>query len=349
MLWQFRRELIEELLDRGEVVISTPYVGHEKDFMDMGCRCIETSLERRGKNPLQELRLIHTYRRLLSEERPDLVITYSIKPNLYAGGLCRIMRIPYCSNVQGLGTAFQNKKMALLVTILYRIALKKAKTVFFENKSNAGLFVKRKILSRGKVTLLPGAGVNLMQYPYQPYPSEEEGIHFLYLGRIMREKGIDELFSAMRRLKAEYKDRVKFDLVGFYEEDYGESVGEMDRDGVLEFHGFQANPVPWYAASHCVVLPSWHEGMSNVLLEAAASGRALITSDIPGCREAVTEGKTGFLITVKDEKSLYQAMKSFLNLSTDEREKMGMRGRNKMEQEFNRTLVVEKILEKILN
>ena len=186
MLWQFRRELIEELLGRGEVVISTPYVGHEKDFMDMGCRCVKTKLERRSTNPLREIKLIHFYHRLLKMEKPDLVITYSIKPNLYAGTLCRFMKIPYYSNVQGLGTAFQKKNMAVLVSFLYRLALKKAKTVFFENLSNARSFVKRKILSWEKITILSGAGVNLDCFPYIPYPSEEDGIRFLFLGRILR-------------------------------------------------------------------------------------------------------------------------------------------------------------------
>ena len=344
MLWQFRRELIEALLRRGEVVISTPFVGHEEDFRRLGCRCIETEFERRGMNPLQERKLIAAYRRLLKTEKPDLVITYSIKPNLYAGFLCRCMGIPYCSNVQGLGTAFQSKRMTALVSVMYREALKKARTVFFENEGNAHVFVERGILSTEKLTLLHGAGVNLAQYPLKPYPSEEGGIRFLYLGRIMQEKGVDELFSAMKRLKAEYGDGVQFDFVGFFEDDYQKTVEELDRDGVIHFYGFQENPEPFYEAAHCVVLPSWHEGMSNVLLEGAATGRALITTDIPGCREAVAEGENGFLTRVKDAESLYWAMKAFLALDLEERAAMGLRGREKMEREFDRHDVTERVL-----
>ena len=341
MLWQFRRELIEALLRRGEVVISTPFVGHEQDFTALGCRCIETKLERRGMNPLRERELFESYRRLLKTEKPDLVITYSIKPNLYAGLLCQHMRIPYCANVQGLGTAFQSKKMAALASVLYRAALRKARTVFFENEANARLFVERGILPADKITQLPGAGVNLERYPLKPYLSESEGVRFLYLGRIMREKGMDELFPAMRRLKAEYGEAVQFDFVGFFEDDYKQTVEDLNRDGVIHFYGFQADPEPYYAAAHCVVLPSWHEGMSNVLLEAAATGRTLICSDIPGCREAVTEGETGFLFKVKDSESLYHAMKTFLALSPEERAAMGRRGHAKMEREFDRSDVVE--------
>lgn len=345
MLWQFRRELIEALLQRGEVVISTPFVGHEEDFSKLGCRCVETQLERRSMNPLRESKLIAAYRLLLKREKPDLVITYSIKPNLYAGFLCGCMGIPYCANVQGLGTAFQNKKMASLVSVMYREALKKARTVFFENEGNASVFVERGILPAEKITLLHGAGVNLERYPLKPYPSENNGIHFLYLGRIMREKGMDELVSAMRRLKAEYGDAVQFDVVGFFEDDYRETVEDLSRDGVIHFHGFQENPEPFYEAAHCVVLPSWHEGMSNVLLEGAATGRALITTDVPGCREAVEEGENGFLTVVKDAESLYRAIKAFLMLEPKERSAMGLRGRKKMEREFNRDTVVSTVIQ----
>ncbi len=345
MLWQFRRELIEALLQRGEVVISTPFVGHEEDFRKLGCRCIETKFERRGMNPLQERKLIAAYRRLLKTEKPDLVITYSIKPNLYAGFLCRCMGIPYCANVQGLGTAFQSKKMAALVSVMYREALKKARTVFFENEGNVRVFVERDILPAEKITLLHGAGVNLKSYPLKPYPSESNGIHFLYVGRIMREKGMDELISSMRRLKAEYGEAVQFDVVGFFEDDYRQTVEDLDREGVIHFYGFQENPEPFYEAAHCVVLPSWHEGMSNVLLEGAATGRALITTDIPGCREAVEEGENGFLTVVKDAESLYRAMKAFLMLEAKERTAMGLRGREKMEQEFNRDTVVSTVIQ----
>lgn len=344
MLWQFRKELVEALLKRGEVVISTPFVGHEEDFARLGCRCIETKFERRSKNLFREMLLFYSYSKLLIKEHPDLVITYSIKPNLYAGFLCGVMHIPYYANVQGLGTAFQSRKMAAIVSVMYRVALKKSRRVFFENKENAKLFVSHKILSTKKITVLPGAGVNLEQYPEKPYPSEEDGIRFLYVGRIMREKGMDEFFSVAQRLKREYGDKIQFDLVGFFEDDYTKTVDDLTRKGIINFYGFQDNPRPWYAAAHCVVLPSWHEGMSNVLLEAAATGRALITSNISGCREAVSEGETGFLVTARDADSLFRAMETFLRLSSEERKEMGKKGRAKVEREFNRSNVVDRIL-----
>lgn len=342
MLWQFRRELIAELMNYGEVVLSMPFVGHEDDFKNMGCRCIETDVDRRGINPKTDLKLYRTYKKLLKTEQPDMVITYSIKPNVYAGYACRKLHIPYCVNVQGLGTAFQKEPIATVVTMMYKAALKKAKTVFFENEINAAEFVKRGIIPASQETILRGAGVNLEVYKQQPYPSEADGIHFLFLGRIMKEKGVDELFAAARNMKQKYGDRVVFDLVGFFEDEYKEKVEQLVADGIVKFHGFQSDPKPFYAQSHCVVLPSYHEGMSNVLLEAAATGRALITSDIPGCREAVEEGVNGYLCRKMDADDLENCMIRYIELDCDQRKLMGINGRRKMEREFNKVAVVKK-------
>lgn len=347
MLYRFRRALIKRLLDMGHsVTLSMPFVGHEEDLSALGARCIETEVDRRGINPVTDLKLLLNYRKLLRQEQPDLVVTYSIKPNIYAGLCCRLARIPYCANVQGLGTAFQRKGLAFFVTGLYRAALKKAKTVFFENQGNAREFVSRRILPEKQITLLHGAGVDLQEYAVSPCP-DREITHFLYIGRIMQEKGIDELFSAMERLRQQRSD-VILDLVGFFDDDYEARVRALTEAGIAEFHGFQTDPRPFYAAADCVVLPSYHEGMSNVLLEAAATGRPVITSDIPGCREAVEDGVTGLLCRVKDTDSLYEKMAGFLELSHSRRQAMGIAARAKMEQEFDKRSVVQRTLDAIL-
>lgn len=346
MLYRFRKELIQTLMEENEVVLSMPFVGHEADFQQMGLCCIDTKVDRRGINPVTDSRLLLTYYRLLKNENPDLVITYSIKPNIYAGFLCSMLKIPYCANVQGLGTAFQKKGLAGFVTYLYKVAFQKVQTVFFENQANADEFVKRQILSTDKITLLPGAGINLEQYSYEPYPQNDK-IHFLYLGRIMKEKGIDELFCAVKKLHKEHQGQFVLDLVGFFEDEYKSQVEKLVEEGIALFHGFQENPVPYYEKADCVVLPSYHEGMSNVLLESAAIGRPIITSDIPGCREAVEEGVTGLLCKAKDEESLYQKMKAFIALPMEEREQMGRKGRHKMEQEFDKKKVVEMTVRKL--
>ena len=347
MLWQFRRELMGELMKDAQIIISTPFVGHEKDFEAMGCRMVETPVDRRGINPVTDLKLLLKYRELLKKEKPDMVLTYSIKPNIYAGLACRFMKIPYCANVQGLGTAFQKPGVAQLAALLYREALKKAKTVFFENEGNALIFRLKRITPKKHQTLLPGAGVNLSYYQQEPYPDHDR-IHFLYLGRIMKEKGIDELFSAVQRLHRELENGFVLDLVGFFEDEYKQKVSQLEAAGIAVFHGFQEDPRPWYAMADCVVLPSYHEGMSNVLLEAAATGRPIITSDIPGCREAVQEGISGMLCRAKDEKALYEAMNSFCRKTREEREAMGKAGRAWMEERFDKTFVVEKTKQAIL-
>ena len=345
MLWQFRRELIGRLLEEGEVVISTPFVGHEHDFEAMGCRLIDTKLERRTIDPVKDLKLYRFYQRLLAEEQPDAVITYSIKPNIYGGYACRRRKIPYIVNVQGLGTAFQKRWIAALVTVMYRTALRGAKAVIFENSANAKLFCRKRITDKNRTVILHGAGVNLDHYACRPYPDESHGIRFLFLGRIMKEKGVDELFQAFGRLKEEYGDQVTLDLVGFFEDEYKETVQRLVDSGTVVFHGFQEDPRPYYEAAHCIIQPSYHEGMNNVNLEGSATGRAVITSDIPGCREAVRDSKTGYLAQVRDADSLYSCMQRFMQLTSKERASMGANGRLLMEQVFDRTDVASKVIE----
>lgn len=344
MLWQFRRELIETLKREYQIVISTPFVGQEDNFQKIGCKCIETEVDRRGINPITDTKLFLTYRKILKKEKPDLVVTYSIKPNIYAGLACRVMGLPYCVNVQGLGTAFQKEPIASVVTIMYKIAIKNARKVFFENKANAYEFLKRKICLQSREIVLSGAGVNLGYFQLKPYPTEKNGIHFLFVGRIMKEKGVDELFMSARNLKRKYGEQIVFDLVGFFEDEYKDTVMNLEKEGIVRFHGFQKDPRPYYEMAHCIVLPSYHEGMSNVLLEAAATGRSLITTDIPGCKEAVKEGVNGYLCKVGNEKSLEEKMNLFLCQSEETRKNMGIAGREYMKAYFDKKQVVHETI-----
>ena len=346
MLWQFRRELVAAMIANGmEVTIGVPFGEHIEDFRDLGCRLVNIPVDRRGINPVRDLSLFRQYRQLLRSLQPDMVITYSIKPNIYAGFACRMLKIPYCVNVQGLGTAFQKSLIRNIVTVMYRVALKKAKVVFFENSGNAEIFRTKKITPKSQQVILPGAGINLEHYTLQPYPSNDP-IRFLYLGRLMKEKGMDELFAAVKMLYDDCYD-IRLDLVGFFEDAYKEQVEALCSQGIAQFHGFQSDPRPYYAAADCLVLPSYHEGMSNVLLEAAATGRPLVTSYIPGCREAVEEGRTGFTCRPRDPESLYEAMKKVIALSREDRVSMGLAGRARMEEIFDKNAVVETTLNAI--
>lgn len=345
MLYQFRKELIEKLLEKYEVVLSMPFVGHEDDFVQMGCRCIKTNIDRRGINPITDFKLLKFYNKIVKEEKPDKVITYSIKPNIYAGLICSHRRIPFYANVQGLGTAFQKKVLAQFVKMMYKVAFRKVKIIFFENKGNAQEFINRKIADPKKIFVLNGAGVNLEHYAYTPKTSQEKKFHFLYLGRIMKEKGIDELLDAMERVHKEYGEKVVLDIVGFFEDEYKEKVEKLEEKGIVVFHGFQEETRPYYAMADCVVLPSYHEGMSNVLLEASAMGRPIITSDIPGCREAVEDGKSGYLCEVKNADMLFEKMRMMLEKDVEEREEMGRCARKCMEERFDKNKIIGQTVE----
>ena len=343
MLYRFRKELIETLQDEYDVVVTTPLVGNEAQLEAMGCRLIPTEIDRRSLNPVKDLHLALFYLKTLFAERPDTVLTYSIKPNIYMNLLCRILGVPYYANVQGLGTAFQNKYLALFVSLLYKLALGDARKVFFENEENANLFIENKTIEAYRIKVLHGAGINLQTFRFSD-DLPDEPIRFLYLGRIMREKGIDELLNAYQRVKDLYADHVTLEVVGFYEDDYRERLETLAADGTIELTGFTEDPIPCYERASCVVLPSYHEGLSNVLLEAAATGRPLIASDIPGCREAVEPDVSGYLCRAKDADALFEAMRRYCDLSHDERLAMGIAGRRRMEQLFDKTDVVNETL-----
>lgn len=340
-LYRFRKDLIVAFLSAGhEIYISLPDGGFISELVQLGCCFIGTPVDRRGMNPIRDGKLFGRYRAILKEIKPDLVMTYTIKPNIYGGLACRLAHIPYTTNITGLGSAIENGGwLKKLVLALYKPALKGAKTVFFENAGNRDVLIAAGVVPKGRDVVLNGAGVNLEDYPCQSYP-QEESVRFLFVGRVMREKGVDELFAAAKRMKQQYGERVEFHIVGSFEEAYKPAMDELEQTGVVNYHGYQSDMKPFYAMASCVALPSYHEGMSNVLLEAAASGRPLITSDIPGCREAVEDGASGYLCPARDADALYKAMRRFMELSEGQRTEMGRRGRALMERKFSKAVVV---------
>lgn len=349
-LYKFRVDLIKKLIiDNNEVVLSTPDNGFIDDFQKIGCKVHLTDVDRRGINPITDLKLYKKYINLIDEEKPDLVITYTIKPNIYGGMFCRRKKVPYAINITGLGTAFQKDNLLKkLVIKLYKTALKKAKVVFFENQGNKEIFVKEKIIDDNKCKVLNGAGVNLDYYSVQEYPKNNEVTRFLFIGRVMKEKGIDELFAVMRRLYSENYNCV-LDVVGISEEDYHDEIDKGIKEGWLCFHGYQEDVRPFIREANCFVLPSWHEGMANTNLENASSGRPVITSNIFGCKESVIDGVSGLLCEPKNVDSLYSAMVKFLNTDNDDRIKMGLEGRKHMEEIFSKEKIVTVTCKCLLN
>lgn len=346
-LYQFRRELIAELLKSHEVVISLPDGELVRPLEEMGCRFLSTPVDRRGINPLTDFSLFVRYLRMIKRVRPDLVITYTIKPNIYGGLSCRLLGVPYAANITGLGTAFQKSGvLRTLVSTMYRSALKKARVVFFENAGNMETLLNEGIVHQNQCKLLPGAGVNLEYYTLAEYPTEEMPIRFLFMGRVMREKGVDELFEAMHRLHQE-GILCTLDVLGSYEEHYEEIIHHFEAEGWLHYRGYQKDVRPFIRYSHCFVLPSWHEGMANTNLECAAMGRPLITSRIHGCMEAVIEGESGLLCEPKNADSLYEVMRKFCRMSYGQRVSMGKIGRRHMEEAFSKRVVIEATLKEI--
>lgn len=339
-LYGFRRELLMKLFQSNKVIAAVPFGESVELLQEIGCELIDTPVDRRGVNPVTDFKLFLRYRKIIKKEKPDLVITYTIKPNVYGGLACRLLRVPYAVNITGLGTAFQGHGLLrMMVTTLYRLGTSGAKVVFFENVENQQLFIDEKLVKAEKTCLLNGAGVNLEHYQVSEYPEECDGIRFLFVGRVMKEKGIDELFSAMRRLHQDGYS-CTLDVLGGFEENYAQQMEEYQEAGWLHYHGYQRDVRPFIAQSHCFVLPSWHEGMANTNLECAASGRPVITSDIHGCKEAVVEGVSGLLCQRKDAQSLYETMKTFLQLSHEEKRQMGLAGRKHMEDVFDKKKVV---------
>ena len=314
------------------------------ELKGLGVRLVESELNRRGKNPFKELGLLFTYYNYVKKTNPDLVLTYTIKPNLYGGLSARLTKKQYVANITGVGSAFQNPGFQrAIIVFLYRISLKMASTVFFENQSNAELFVKRKIVPQDKVKVLSGAGVNTEHYFYLDYPTEQRITSFLFVGRIMREKGIEELFAAMRML-INKGIKCQLIIVGAMEENYKDKITQYQKEGWLRYEGFSNDVRRQIKDAHCSVLPSWHEGMSNTNLECASCGRPLITTDIPGCREAVVDHTTGMLCKVKDKEDLYRVMKEFIDLPHSAKMEMGIKGREHMIQSFEKQQVVRETM-----
>ena len=340
-LYQFRRDLIKELIKNNEVHIALPYGEKVEDLVHMGCKFIDTPLERRGMNPLKDIALFKLYKKVLKDVLPDLVITYTIKPNIYGGLACKQAAVSYAVNITGLGTAFQKDGLLKsFVVSLYKKALKKAKVVLFENEGNRQVFLENHIITEDRTHVLHGAGVNTDLYSLVPYPNHTDEVKFLFVGRVMKEKGVEELFQAMQML---LKDGISchLDVVGWCEEDYTDILNRYQAEGWLTNYGFQNDVKPFIEACDCFVLPSWHEGMANTNLESASSGRPVITTNIHGCMESVEDGVTGFLIEKQNAVSLYKGMKKFLALSLDERKAMGLAGRERMVEIFDKKKVVE--------
>lgn len=341
-LYDFRNELLTGLMAEGfEVVVSLPDDLKVKELTDEGCRVVHTDINRRGVNPMQDMALFGAYKRLLKSEKPDIVITYTIKPNIYGGFAARLLRVPYISTVTGLGSTFERGGVLLkLIVAMYKISLKGCRCLFFQNEYNKGIFEKYGIRGK-KAVVVNGSGVNLEKHKFEEYPGHRDNVtRFLYIGRLMKEKGTEELLYAAEKAHEKYGDKVSFAAVGYSEEDFEDQVKEATDGGYFKTIPYQKDIHPYIKETDAVVHPSYHEGMSNVLMEAAATGRPVIASDINGCKEVVERDVSGYLCTPRDKESLYDAIEKFIELPLEKRADMGKAARKCVEQKFDRRSII---------
>lgn len=349
-LYNFRKELLEELVkQKYTIYISLPNGKKIKALEQIGCKFIETDIDRRGTNPIKDLKLILKYNRIIKNIKPEIVLTYTIKPNIYGGLSCRIKRIPYIANVTGLGSMFQkNGILSKILVVMYRKALRKSQKVFIQNIENKKILIEKNIIKEEQCKLIPGSGVNLERFCKEDYP-DDKTLKFLFIGRIMKEKGVGEYLETAKVIKEKYPN-TEFHILGrFEEEEYKEKIERLQEKNIIIYHGLVPDSKPYIAQSHCTILPSYHEGKSNVLLETAATGRPIITTNVAGCEEIVEDEKTGFIARVKDTKDLIEKVEKFIKFSNEQRKIMGELGRKKMENEYDRNIVIDAYLKEINN
>ncbi|NMM63692.1 glycosyltransferase family 4 protein [Clostridium sp. P21] len=349
-LYSTRKELIKRLVDHGnDVYISMPKYDANSFFSNMGCKIIETSVDRRGVNPFRDLRLICNYIKIMRELKPNIIFSYTIKPNIYGCIASNITKNIQVSNITGTGATFMKKSViSRIVMMLYKISVKNSYKVFFQNSGDKDFFVQNKMVSKN-YEMIPGSGVNLQQYGVADLPSETK-VNFIFIGRVMELKGIDQYLECAKVIKEKYPNTT-FYIAGFFEEErYKDIVDEYNNQGIVKYIGFQKDIKPWIQKCHCIILPSHGgEGVPNVLLEAAAMGRICIASTINGSKDAVENDVTGYLFQTRNAQDLIDKVEKFIELPYEDKKRMGLAGRKKVENEFDRQVVIDAYLSEVEN
>lgn len=348
-LYSFRREVVQALRDKGyEIIISAPFDEKRHYFEEIGCKLLDTQFNRKGTNPLKDVSLMLFYRKLLKRIKPDIVLSYTIKPNLYGGMACQLCSIPQIANITGLGSAVENPGWLQRLTILlYKVGLRRTNTVFFQNRVNMDFCEAHGMVGHSRKVLVPGSGVNLQYHTLQDYPAEYEPLRFIFISRLLREKGIEEYLYAAEHIKTKYP-HTEFHILGTCEEAYDVRLKELQDRGFVIYHGQQPDVRPFIAHTHCTVHPSFYpEGMSNVLLESCAAGRPIITTGRAGCGEIVDDGINGFIVRQQDGDDLIEKIERFIVLPYEQKRQMGLKAREKVEREFDRNIVIKAYIDAI--
>lgn len=346
-VWNFRRPLVTALLEAGHrVTILAPEGERVEDLRAMGCRFVPLEMNVKGLNPLHDYKLMQRFKRIFRTEAPDVVLSYTIKNNLFGAMAARACGIPFIPNVTGLGTAFlSGGTLQRIAEFLYRRAFRGLKTVFFQNSDDRDLFIARQLVTAEQAQILPGSGIDLEDFPAAPYPAGENETRFLLIARLLRDKGIHEYIDAARRLK-EKGIPARFQLLGAPDSENRsaisrETLAVWEDEGVVDYLGTTSDVRPHIAQAHCIVLPSYREGAPRTLIEAASMARPLIATDVPGCRSVVEDGNNGYLCAVKSGESLAEVCQRFVGLPETAKRAMGQAAREKMVAEFDQSIVVD--------
>ncbi|MBE5951264.1 MAG: glycosyltransferase family 4 protein [Lachnospiraceae bacterium] len=343
--YNFRSEFILKLIELGhEVVLVCPYGKKIDYFTERGCRFVDISMDRRGKSVVNDYKLICAYRKLLASEKPDLVLTYTSKPSIYGGYVCGCMKIPYIINNAGLMETYG--LFDKFMKVLYWVGFRKAACMMYQNSQEREV-MNRVLFNRVRYRDIPGSGVNLSEFEFKPYLESDDIITFNYVARIVDIKGINEFLAGAKQIKQKYSN-TRFVIYGDYDDDtYRDMVEKSVAEGIVEYGGVLLDMKPAIVQAHAVIHPSYYEGMTNVVLEHSAMGRVCIGSDIPGVADGIEDGVTGYTFEVKNVESMVEAIIKFVELPHEEKVKMGQAARKKMEQEFDRDIVIGIYLEEI--
>ncbi len=340
----FRLSLVRALSEAGErVIVALPPGERVAEIADAGAEIVLTPMKKDRICPSDDCRLLRRYRAIIRAYTPHIILTYTVKPTLY-GGMVSAGRIPLIATVTGRGRALAGcLPMRALCLLLYRHALRRAAMVCFQNEADNDYFARHHI-APGRHLTLPGSGVDLAHFSPQPYPSDEAGVAFAFISRLLPEKGIDLYIETARRVRHSHP-HVTFHVAGFGDPATEARIAALDREGVIIYHGKLRDIRPLLEGVHAVIHPtSYPEGLANILLEASATERPVITTDRPGCREAVEAGVTGYLVPERDVDAIVAAVEHFLSLSQPQRQCMGHAARLHMEERFDRRLVVARYM-----
>lgn len=357
-IYNFRLGLLEALRAEGyRIVCIAPRDDYSRKLQALGFEYREIRMNNKGTNPFEDLRLIGDLYRLYKALRPDVLLHYTIKPNIYGSVAAGLLGIPAVSNISGLGTVFLNDSLSSKIArMLYRVTLRIPRRVFFQNTQDRELFIRSNLVNSEKTALLPGSGIDTARFAPRDVRPPDGTVRFLFIARLVADKGIVEFVDAARtiqnsKLKIQ-NPAPKFLILGAYYPGNPTAIDEAqmhswEAEGTVTYLGTSDDVASIIADADCVVLPSYREGLSRVLLEAAAMAKPIVTTDVPGCREVVDDGINGYLCKVKDAASLAAAMQKIMALDNEARREMGRRGREKILREFDEKIVIAKYEEAI--